>query len=216
MKPDFEKMKLIPAIIQDYLTNEVLMLAYVNEDSYKYMLKKKETCFYSRSRKELWHKGETSGNFQKIKEMTLDCDRDTLLIKVEQIGAACHTGEYTCFFNEIERFDREIYDKDIIENVYKMISDRMKNPKESSYTNYLLDKGIDKICKKVGEEASETIIAAKNRDKEELIGEISDLAYHVLVLMFEQNITVEEIKSKLSERHKIEGNKKIENKKGDY
>lgn len=216
MEPDFNKMNLIPAIIQDYYTNEVLMLAYVNEESYKYMLEKEETCFYSRSRKELWHKGETSGHFQKIKEMSLDCDKDTLLIKVEQIGAACHTGEYSCFFNKIKEADGEVCDKDIIENVYNMILDRKNNPKEGSYTNYLLDKGIDKICKKVGEEASETIIAAKNEDKEELVGEISDLAYHILVLMLNQNITVEDIKSKLTERHKIEGNKKVENKKGDY
>lgn len=216
MNPDFNKMELIPAIIQDYYTNEVLMLAYVNEESYKYMLEKEETCFYSRSRKELWHKGETSGHFQKIKEISLDCDKDTLLIKVEQIGTACHTGEYSCFFNKIKEDRSKNYDKDIIENVYNMILDRKNNPKEGSYTNYLLDKGIDKICKKVGEEASETIIAAKNEDKEELIGEISDLAYHTLVLMLNQNITVEDIKSKLAERHKVEGNKKVEHKRGDY
>lgn len=216
MKPDFKKMELIPAIIQDYYTNEVLMLAYVNEESYKYMLEKGETCFYSRSRNELWHKGEKSGHFQKIKEMSLDCDKDTLLIKVVQTGVACHTGKYSCFFNKIKEEECINYDKNIIENVYNMILDRKNNPKEGSYTNYLLDKGIDKICKKVGEEASETIIAAKNEDKEELIGEISDLAYHILVLMLNQNIKVEDIKSKLAERHKIEGNKKVENTKGDY
>lgn len=215
MKPDFEKMELIPAIVQDFYTKEVLMLAYVNEESYDYMLKNKETCFYSRSRKELWHKGETSGHYQKIKSISLDCDKDTLLIQVEQIGAACHTGSYSCFFNDIQTSEEE-YNNLIIEEVYKMIKDRKENPREGSYTNYLLEKGVDKICKKIGEEASETIIAAKNTDKEELIGEISDLAYHVLVLMLDKNITVEDIKLKLSERHKIEGNKKKENKKGAY
>lgn len=215
MKPDFEKMELIPAIIQDYSTKEVLMLAYVNEESYNYMLKNNETCFYSRSRKELWHKGEISGHFQKIKTISLDCDKDTLLIQVEQVGAACHTGSYSCFFNDIEKANEE-YDNFIIEKVYNMIKDRRINPKEGSYTNYLLEKGVDKICKKIGEEASETIIAAKNTDKDELISEISDLVYHVLVLMLDKDVTVEDIKTKLSQRHKIEGNKKIENKKGEY
>lgn len=215
MKPDFEKMELIPAIVQDYSTKEVLMMAYVNEESYEYMLKNKETCFYSRSRKELWHKGETSGHYQKIKSIKLDCDKDTLLISVEQIGAACHTGEYSCFFNEVATFEDEV-DSFIIEKVYQMINNRKLTPKEGSYTNYLLEKGVDKICKKIGEEASETIIAAKNADKEELIGEISDLAYHVLVLMLDKEITVEDIKNKLAQRHKIEGNKKKENKKGEY
>jgi len=215
MKPDFEKMELIPAIVQDFYTKEVLMLAYVNEESYEYMIKNNETCFYSRSRGELWHKGETSGHFQKIKNMSLDCDKDTLLIEVEQIGVACHTGSYSCFFNKIVTIEEE-YDNNIIENVYKMLEDRRENPREGSYTNYLLEKGTDKICKKIGEEASETIIAAKNTDTEELIGEISDLAYHILVLMLDKGVTVEDIKKKLSERHKIEGNKKVENKKGEY
>lgn len=216
MKPNFEKQELIPAIVQDYYTKQVLMLAYVNEESYGYMLKNKQTCFYSRSREKLWHKGEESGHFQKIKEMFLDCDSDTLLIQVEQIGVACHTGKFSCFFNEIINCKDENLDRNIIENVYNMIKERAINPKESSYTNYLLNEGIDKICKKIGEETAETIIAAKNIDKEELIGEISDLAYHILVLMYEKNVTVENIKEKLTKRHKIEGNKKIENKKGDY
>ena len=215
MKPNFEKMELIPAIIQDFYTKEVLMLAYVNEESYEYMIKNKETCFYSRSRQKLWHKGETSGHFQKIKNISLDCDKDTLLIEVEQIGGACHTGSYSCFFNKIVTVE-EAYDNNIIENVYKMLEDRRDNPKEGSYTNYLLEKGTDKICKKIGEEASETIIAAKNSDNDELIGEISDLVYHALVLMLDKGITVKDIKGKLSERHKKEGNKKVENKKGEY
>ena len=179
MKPDFKKMELIPAIIQDYRTNEVLMLAYVNEEAYKKMLETNQTYFYSRSRDELWHKGQTSGHFQNIKGMYLDCDLDTLLIYVEQIGAACHTGAYSCFFNEIKPFNNI----NIFKSLETLINDRKINPIEKSYTNYLLDQGVDKICKKVGEEASETIIAAKNDDKEELIGEISDLFYHVFVLM---------------------------------
>lgn len=214
MKPDFEKMELIPAIIQDFYTKKVLMLAYVNEESYNYMLEKNETCFYSRSRKELWHKGETSGHYQKIKKISLDCDRDTLLIEVEQIGAACHTGSYSCFFNEIITNENDY--NQIIKEVYEMIENRRNNPKEGSYTNYLLNEGVDKICKKIGEEATETVIAAKNEDKDELIGEISDLAYHVLVLMLDKDIKVEEIERKLGERHKIEGNKKIEHQKGEY
>lgn len=215
MNPDFEKMELIPAIIQDYITNEVLMLAYVNKESYNYMLEKKKTCFFSRSRNELWHKGETSGHYQKIKNMYLDCDRDTLLIQVEQIGTACHTGNYSCFFNEILKTS-EKNNNSILQDLYNLIDDRKKNPKEKSYTNYLLDKGIDKICKKVGEEATETVIAAKNNDKNELIGEISDLIYHTEILMYDRGISLEEIRNELVERHKIEGNKKVQNVKGDY
>ena len=216
MKPDFEKQKLIPAIIQDYKTKEVLMLAYVNEESYNYMLEKRETCFFSRSRQKIWHKGETSGNFQIIKKMYLDCDKDTLLIYVEQIGVACHTGNYSCFFNEVVKYDNDIEINNILQGIYNMIDDRNKNPKENSYTNYLLEQGIDKICKKVGEEASETIIAAKNDNKNDLIGEICDLVYHILVLMYNRNVSIEDIKLKLSERHKVEGNKKSQNKRGDY
>ena len=217
MKPDFNKQKLIPTIIQDYKTKEVLMLAYVNEESYNYMLENTETCFFSRSRQKIWHKGETSGNFQKIKKMFLDCDKDTLLILVEQIGVACHTGEYSCFLNEVVNYntDEEINNM-ILQDIYNMIDIRNKNPKENSYTNYLLEQGIDKICKKIGEEASETIIAAKNNNKDDLIGEISDLVYHTLVLMYNRKIEIEDIKLKLTERHKLQGNKKNQNKRGDY
>jgi phosphoribosyl-ATP pyrophosphohydrolase/phosphoribosyl-AMP cyclohydrolase len=217
MNPDFEKMELIPAIIQDFFTKKVLMLAYVNKESYEYMLKNKETCFYSRSRKKLWHKGETSGNFQKIKEMYLDCDQDALLISVEQIGVACHTGEYSCFFNGVANFlEKEKINDNILQDLYEMIDDRKNNPKDRSYTNYLLNEGIDKICKKVGEEATETVIAAKNTDKDELIGEICDLIYHVEVLMYDRGVNIYDIKNKLTQRHKIERNKKEENQKGDY
>ncbi|MBS5588470.1 MAG: bifunctional phosphoribosyl-AMP cyclohydrolase/phosphoribosyl-ATP diphosphatase HisIE [[Clostridium] spiroforme] len=212
MKPDFKKMELIPAIIQDYQTNEVLMLAYVNEEAYKKMLETNQTYFYSRSRNELWHKGQTSGHFQNIKGIYLDCDLDTLLIYVEQIGAACHTGAYSCFFNEIKPFNNI----NIFKNLETLINDRKINPVEKSYTNYLLDQGVDKICKKVGEEASETIIAAKNSDKEELIGEISDLFYHVFVLMNNQGVSLEDIENKLKERHKITGNKKEFHTRGEY
>ena len=217
MELDFKKMELIPAIVQDYKTKEVLMLAYVNEESYKYMLENKETCFYSRSRNELWHKGETSGNTQEIKSMYMDCDRDTLLILVDQKGeGACHTGSYSCFFNEVIPSEESDEDIDIFKEVYNQIEDRSINPKENSYTNYLLDSGIDKICKKVGEEATETVIAAKNPDKDDLIGEISDLAYHVLVLMFKYGVKLEDIENKLKERHKVQGNKKKKNIKGEY
>lgn len=216
MKPDFEKMELIPAIVQDYKTKEVLMLAYVNEESYEYMLKNKQTCFYSRSRQQLWHKGETSGHFQNIKGMYLDCDNDTILIYVEQIGAACHTGSYSCFFNEVIEKSSEVENSGILKEVYSQIIDRDKNPKEKSYTNYLLTEGIDKICKKIGEEATETVIAAKNEDKDDLVGEIGDLVYHTLVLMFKKNITPEDVENKLSERHRKEGNKKDFHQRGDY
>ena len=210
MKPDFTKMELIPAIVQDYKTNEVLMLAYVNEEAYQRMLETNQTCFFSRSRNELWHKGETSGHFQNIKGMYLDCDLDTIF--VEQIGAACHTGAYSCFFNEIMAYDNT----NIFRSLSNLIENRKQNPVEKSYTNYLLDQGVDKICKKVGEEASETIIAAKNDDKEELIGEISDLFYHVFVLMNNQGVTLDDIENKLKDRHKITGNKKDFHTKGDY
>lgn len=212
MKPDFKKMELIPAIVQDYQTNQILMLAYVNEEAYNKMLETKQTYFYSRSRKQLWHKGETSGHFQNIKGMYLDCDLDTLLIFVEQIGVACHTGAYSCFFNEILPFDNT----NIFRSLEKLIANRKQNPVEKSYTNYLLDQGVDKICKKVGEEASETIIAAKNNDKDELIGEISDLFYHVFVLMNNQGVSLDDVEDKLKERHKIPGNKKEFHTRGEY
>ena len=202
--------ELIPAIVQDYYTGRVLMLAYANQDSYAYMLKNHETCFWSRSRQELWHKGETSGNIQKIKNMAFDCDHDTLLIQVEQVGGgACHTGSYSCFGDEKGAFD-------ILNQIYAQIQDRKDHPKDKSYTNYLLNEGVDKIAKKIGEEAAETIIAAKNEDAPGLVGEISDLAYHVLVLLHTQGITLRDIKEKLSERHNVEGNLKAKNEKGDF
>ena len=200
---------LIPAIVQDYYTGRVLMLAYVNQQSYDYMKKNGETCFWSRSRDRLWHKGETSGNVQKIVNMAFDCDDDTLLIRVEQTGAgACHTGSFSCFGEEDAEYN-------IVNSVYAQIEDRKENPKEKSYTNYLLDQGVDKICKKIGEEATETIIAAKNGYKEELSGEIADLAYHLLVLMFTQGATPRDISAELAKRRNVEGNLKAKNIKGD-
>ena len=185
---------LVPAIVQDYYTGRVLMLAYVNQESYNFMLEKGETCFWSRSRQELWHKGATSGNVQKIKHMAFDCDNDTLLIQVEQIGGgACHTGSYSCFGEEAGAFHA-------LENDYSVITDRGANPKEGSYTNYLLEKGVDKICKKIGEETAETIIAAKNADKDELTAEIADLAYHLLVLMFTQGVAPRDITKEIASR----------------
>jgi len=186
--------ELIPAIVQDFYTGRVLMLAYVNRESYDFMLKKGETCFWSRSRQELWHKGATSGNVQKIMHMAFDCDNDTLLIQVEQTGGgACHTGSFSCFGDEAGAFHA-------IENDYATIVDRSRNPKPDSYTNYLLDKGVDKICKKIGEEAAETIIAAKNADKAELTAELADLAYHVLVLMHAQGLQPRDVLAEMVER----------------
>ena len=198
--PDIEG--LIPAVVQDYYTGRVLMLAYVNQESYEYMLKNGRTCFWSRSRGELWRKGETSGNVQNIMHMAFDCDNDTLLIQVEQTGeGACHTGNYSCFGGEHGQFN-------ILNAVFAQIADRSANPKENSYTNYLLDKGADKTCKKVGEEAAETIIAAINRDNPQLIDEVADLAYHLLVLMFIRGVMPHDITERLAQRHKISGNLK--------
>ena len=186
---------LIPAIVQDYYSGRVLMLAYVNRESLDFMKKKGETCFWSRSRNELWHKGATSGDVQIIKHMALDCDNDTLLIEVEQQGGgACHTGDYTCFGNE----EAGVFN--ILEQDFNTIKDRAKNPKEGSYTNYLLKQGIDKICKKIGEESAETIIAAKNNNPKELTAEIADLTYHLLVLMHENEISPRNVLEELTNR----------------
>jgi len=188
---------LIPGIVQDYYTGRVLMLAFVNRESLDFMQKTGETCFWSRSRNELWHKGATSGDVQKIKHMALDCDNDTLLIQAEQLGGgACHTGSYTCFGDETGAFN-------ILERDFEIIQDRAVNPKEKSYTNYLLDKGIDKICKKIGEESAETIIAAKNNNPQELTAEIADLAYHLLVLMHACGISPRDVAAELVKRSSL-------------
>ena len=177
---------MIPVIVQDYKTDEVLMLAYMNQEAYEATLKSGKMTYFSRSRQELWLKGETSGHFQYVKSLTADCDMDTILAKVSQVGAACHTGNRSCFFNDIVKKE---YQEDnplkIFESVLDVIKDRKVNPKEGSYTNYLFDKGIDKILKKLGEECTEIVIAAKNPNPNEIKYEISDFLYHIMVLMVE-------------------------------
>lgn len=186
---DFSQFKLnvqglLPVIVQHYKTKDVLMLAYMNEEAFDKTIKTGKMTYYSRSRNALWVKGETSGHFQYVKSLTIDCDKDTLLAKVDQIGAACHTGNPTCFFQPLAGTDDEKANPQrIFEHVYHTIVDRKQNPKEGSYTNYLFEKGIDKILKKVGEEATETVIAAKNPNLEELKYEVADLLYHLMVLM---------------------------------
>lgn len=196
----FDDMGLVPAIVQDVNTNKVLMLAYMNKESIKKTLEERLAYYYSRSRKKLWKKGETSGNIQKIKGFYYDCDKDTILILVEQVGVACHTGNYSCFFNEVIKEENE--KEDMLQLLYSTIQDRKNNPKEGSYTNYLFEKGLDKILKKVGEEASEVIIGAKNKDKNELTYEISDLVYHLLVLMINEEVTIKDVKNELKNRRK--------------
>ena len=192
---------LIPVVVQDYKTDEVLMVAYMNEEAFCNTLKTGKMTYWSRSRQELWLKGLTSGHFQYVKSMTLDCDNDTILAKVDQIGAACHTGSRSCFFQPLMK--KEYDDTNplrVFQDVYNVIQDRKAHPKEGSYTNYLFDKGIDKILKKVGEECTEIVIAAKNPDKEEIKYEISDFLYHAMVLMVEKGVTWEEITRELARR----------------
>ena len=193
---------LVPVVIQDYKTNEVLMMAYMNEEAYENTLRTGKMCYYSRSRQEQWLKGETSGHYQYVKSLTTDCDLDTILAKVSQIGAACHTGSYSCFFNEIVKKDYEDVSNPlkVFEEVFAVINDRKIHPKEGSYTNYLFDKGIDKILKKLGEEATEIVIAAKNPNPNEIKYEISDFLYHMMVLMAEKEISWEEITTELANR----------------
>jgi phosphoribosyl-ATP pyrophosphohydrolase/phosphoribosyl-AMP cyclohydrolase len=192
---------LIPVITQDYRTGEVLMLAYMNEEAFKETLKTGLMTYFSRSRQNLWLKGETSGHYQYVKSLSLDCDNDTLLAKVNQIGAACHTGSRSCFYQELVK--KEYQDSNplkVFEEVFEVILDRKENPKEGSYTNYLFDKGIDKILKKLGEEATEIIIAAKNPNSEEVKYEISDFLYHMMVLMAQKGVTWEDITRELANR----------------
>jgi phosphoribosyl-AMP cyclohydrolase / phosphoribosyl-ATP pyrophosphohydrolase len=198
---------LAPAIVQDAGTKDVLMLAYMNEESLKLTFEKGETVFWSRSRGELWHKGATSGNTQKVVSIRLDCDGDTLLIEALPAGPACHTGEQTCFFNGVEvaindQVGRSENRFAIIEALERTIAQRELERPVGAYTSYLFDKGIDKILKKVGEEASEVIIAAKNRNAEELRYEASDLIFHLLVLLQEQKLSLDEVLRELERRHK--------------
>ena len=191
----------VTVVVQDYKTDEVLMVAYMNEEAYNMTLKTGKMTYYSRSRQELWVKGETSGHYQYVKSLTADCDKDTILAKVSQIGAACHTGAHSCFFNEIMAKEyEETNPLKVFEQVFDVIKDRKVHPKEGSYTNYLFDKGIDKILKKLGEEATEIVIAAKNPNANEVKYEISDFLYHMVVLMAEKNVTWEEITTELAQR----------------
>lgn len=201
---DFKKNSdgMVPVVVQDYKTGEVLMVAYMNEEAYESTLSTGKMTYYSRSRQELWLKGATSGHYQYVKSLTADCDMDTILAKVSQVGAACHTGARSCFFNEIVKKDYEEASNPLMvfEDVFNVIKDRKIHPKEGSYTNYLFDKGIDKILKKLGEEATEIVIAAKNPNANEVKYEISDFLYHMMVLMAEKDVTWEEITTELANR----------------
>ncbi|MDL2310413.1 bifunctional phosphoribosyl-AMP cyclohydrolase/phosphoribosyl-ATP diphosphatase HisIE [Peptostreptococcaceae bacterium OttesenSCG-928-C18] len=192
---------LIPAIVQDALSKKVLMLAYMNEEALNKTIETKQSWFYSRSRKELWNKGSTSGNFQEVVKIALDCDRDTILLYVIPKGPACHTGEESCFFNDIEEY-KKVPNRNMLFREYELIEERAKNPKEGSYTNYLLTEGVDKICKKIGEESAETIIGAKNNDREEVIYEASDLLYHLSVLLYNQGVTLDDLMLEIEKRYK--------------
>lgn len=193
---------LIPAIVVDYLTREVLTLAYMNRESLEISMKEGKTCFYSRSRKQLWRKGETSGNFQHIIKITTDCDCDALTVLVKKDGPACHLGTESCF-NEDIYISEELSDFSM-RGLMQLIEGRKTNPQEGSYTTYLFNKGLDKILKKVGEESTEVIIAGKAEDRKETIYEIADLIYHVLVLMVEMGISIDEIMTELASRHVID------------
>lgn len=192
---------LIPCIVQDYKTAEVLMMAYMNQESYEETIRSGRMTYYSRSREKLWKKGETSGNFQYVKSLTIDCDKDTLLAKVSQVGVACHTGSRSCFFtNLVQKEYDDTNPLTVFEDVFQVIQERKEHPKEGSYTNYLFEKGIDKILKKVGEECTEIVIAAKNPDTEEIKYEISDFLYHLMVLMAERGLEWKDITKELAER----------------
>ncbi len=198
----FDKDGLIPAIVVDAISKKVLTLAYMNKESLKISMEKNLTCFYSRSRNELWLKGETSGNYQHIVSITADCDNDALVVMVEKDGPACHLGTDSCFNNRL--YENENKKEFSYEALFELIKGRKTDKKEGSYTTYLFEKGLDKILKKVGEECTEVIIAAKANDKKETIYEIADLCYHTLVLMIEAGISLEDIHKELSSRHVID------------
>jgi phosphoribosyl-ATP pyrophosphohydrolase/phosphoribosyl-AMP cyclohydrolase len=216
----YNEQGLMPAIVQDYQTKDVLMVAYVNEESLNLSLEKGETVFYSRSRQEIWHKGETSGNTQEIKEIYYDCDQDTILFMVDPAGPACHTGENSCFYRklaeetdakaakmmeleqEAQNIEAEFKTEKVIDFLYDLILSRKEEMPEESYTTYLFEEGIDKILKKIGEESAEVIIASKNEPDQELIYESADLVYHMLVLLAERGITPDQIREELRKRHK--------------
>lgn len=192
---------LIPAIVQDHYSKKVLMLAYMSAESLDITIKEGRTCFFSRSRQELWRKGETSGNTQQVVSIRTDCDKDTLLIDIIKNGPACHTGSESCFFEDIVAPEAEEFS---YEGLYEMLVGRKVNKKEGSYTTYLFEKGIDKILKKVGEECTEVIIGAKGGDKAETVYEIADLLYHITVLMIEMGISLEEVTAELAKRHIVD------------
>lgn len=205
----FDEKGLIPAIVVDAVSKKVLTLAYMNEESLRITMEKKKTCFYSRSRQELWLKGETSGNYQNVVSITADCDKDALVVVVEKEGPACHTGSESCFFNSVwESDERQEFS---LQGLFELIEGRKKEKKEGSYTTYLFEKGLDKILKKIGEESTEVIIAAKAEDKKETVYEIADLAYHTLVLMIQAGISLEDIHKELASRHVID--KKVKQEK---
>lgn len=202
VQPDdltYDDQGLLPAIVQDAASGKVLTLGFMNKESLEKTLETGETWFYSRSRETLWNKGETSGNKQLVQKISYDCDKDALLVQAQPLGPACHTGEDTCFYQTMTETELPIFD--IIPQVIAKIKDRRNNPVPGAYTTYLFDKGIDKMLKKVGEESSEVIIAAKNEDKRELTAEISDLLYHLLVVMEESGVALSDIKAELMERH---------------
>ena len=200
-KLKFDEKGLIPAIVVDAQTNQVLTLAYMNEESLRISMEKKLTCFWSRSRQELWLKGETSGNYQHIVSITADCDYDALVVKVTKDGPACHLGEESCFHNPVLGEEAAPFR---LEGLYDLLMDRKATLPEGSYTTYLFQKGLDKILKKVGEESTEVIIAGKAEDKAETIYEIADLMYHVMVLMVEMGISVDDVMAELASRHVID------------
>ncbi|WP_077356499.1 bifunctional phosphoribosyl-AMP cyclohydrolase/phosphoribosyl-ATP diphosphatase HisIE [Virgibacillus halodenitrificans] len=196
---NFDDNDLIAAIVQNANTGKVLTLAYMNKEALQRTIETKETWFYSRKRQQLWNKGETSGNKQQVKKITFDCDADALLVQVEPLGPACHTGSESCFTNTL--YQQEEVNNTVIPDLVSRIQNRRNNPKEGSYTTYLFNEGIDKILKKVGEEASEVIIGAKNNDKQEVTWEIADLTYHSLVLMELLGVSISDIKKELRKRH---------------
>ena len=198
----FDAKGLIPAIVEDADSGEVLPLAYMNRESLKISMEKQLTCFWSRSRQELWLKGETSGNYQHIVSITADCDKDALLIKVNPDGPACHLGTFSCFENPV--FESDENEAFSLQALMDLIEGRKKTMQEGSYTSYLFEKGIDKILKKIGEESTEVIIAAKADDKKETVYEIADLVYHVMVMMIQQGISLEDVRQELKSRHVID------------
>ncbi len=198
----FDEKGLIPAVVQDYFSKQVLTVAYMNRESLEISMREGRTCFFSRSRQQLWRKGETSGNTQEIVTIKADCDMDALVVEVIKKGPACHTGAESCFFNPV--YQSEAHQDFSMEALYQLLAGRKTNPKEGSYTTYLFQKGIDKILKKVGEECTADIVAGKGGSKEETVFEIADLAYHVMVLMVEMGIETKDIFAQLESRHVVD------------